>query len=162
MRGSDDMPRIEDGTTYAQIRLFKWGDTIVCQQCIDRKKERLEAAPGSSLVNPRLQTGAAATSSSLYVRARGFMRITSAMQRKDAPAHAATLAPSSAPASLKPLVTIQRRSSAARPAVLSLLVLQKSIWQLIYTVSTTWTRLLICTSWIGTGYDVSSNTQEPV
>ena len=159
-RCSYNMPTIEEEAKCAQIRLFKWGDTMP-SQCIDQEKARFETAPGSSLANTRLETGAAASSTSLYLRARELMRINSVVQGKDVPVRAA--APAAPP--VPPRCTIAAVSPpvaavpAACAAVASIAAADVHGVDRIDDVKVVNLKLHYFVKW--TGYDVGNNTWEP-
>ena len=161
-RCSYNMPTIEEEAKCAQIRLFKWGDTMPSQY-IDQEKVRFESAPGSSLANSRLETGAAASSTSLYLRARDLMRINSVVQGKDVPVRAAApAAPSSIDAQVPPRRTTAPPVAAvpaACAAVGSIAAADVHGVDSIYDVKVVNLKLHYFVKW--TGYDVGDNTWEP-
>jgi hypothetical protein len=164
-RSNYDMPTFEEESKCARIRMFKWGDTMNSQH-IEEEKTRFESAPGSSLPNPRLETGVAASSSSLYARARALMKINSAFQGRDVPAPVAAQAP---PPSITPVPRRSGTSAAvARPAVAPVLpaaavqsILAPDVHGVdsIHDVKVVNLKLHYFVKW--TGYDVGNNTWEP-
>ena len=106
-----------------QTRNFKWGDTMAAGD-IAQEQHRFMTAPGLSLSNARLATGAA-SSNLLHARARELMLINSAIQGKDVPNVPVAVAPpvvaaaAAAPASRKsnvkgnlPVVAVEQHSDA--------------------------------------------------
>ncbi len=168
-RSSYDMPTIEDEATCARIRLFKWGDTMLSQH-IDQEKSRFESAPGASLANPRLETGSAASTTSLYSRARDLMKVNSDLLGKDVPVRAAAPAPLPAAPAPPPSLPVSRRAVAAvaSPAALvpavsgvaaSIAATDVHGVDSIFDVRVFNMKLQYLVKW--TGYDDKSNTWEP-
>jgi hypothetical protein len=152
-------PRLsfEEEMQCTQTRNFKWGDTMAAGD-IAQEQHRFMTAPGLSLSNARLATGAA-SSNLLHARARELMLINSAIQGKDVPNVPAAVAPpvvaaaAAAPASRKsnvkgnlPAVAVEQHSDAYSV-------------DCIQDVKVVNSKLQFFVKW--TGYDVANNTWEP-
>jgi hypothetical protein len=151
---------VEEEIQCKQTRIFKWGDTMVAGD-IAREQHRFMAAPGSSLSNARLATGAA-SSNPLHARARELMLINSAMQGKDAHANVSNV-PAAVAAAAAAAPVPRRTSAAATMPVKSVVAVQQPSdaygVDCIQDVKVVNSKLQFFVKW--TGYEVSQNTWEP-
>jgi hypothetical protein len=151
----------EEEMQCSQTRNFKWGDTMAAGD-IAQEQHRFMTAPGLSLSNARLATGAA-SSNPLHARARELMLINAATQGKDvhsnvsnAPA-VVVAAAAAAPASRK----ANRLASAKEnlPVIAAEQYSDAYSVDRIQDVKVVNSKLQFFVKW--TGYDVAHNTWEP-
>jgi hypothetical protein len=150
---------LEEDLRCKQTRVFKWGDTMTADD-IAHERHRFASAPGISLSNDRLVTGAA-SSNPLHARARELMLINAAMQQKDANSSnvPAAVAAAAAVAPLPPRKLKNRNSVAIVPAVDVEQHSDAYGVDCIQDVKVTNSKLQFYVKW--TGFDVSKNTWEP-